>query len=103
MSAISNCLFKESVYIDDEEERLAQVIDALIGRGLTDLSLNEWIIEQHKQLEKREMTLTFFEQRTNVSHFMKTIYFNLNRTSTFPHSLQSIEDGITHWHNKLKS
>lgn len=103
LSAISTCLFKQSVYIDDEDERLSQVVDALIDRGLTDHTLNGWVTKQYKQLEKREMTLSFFKQRTNISHFMKTLYFNLKRTSTFPHSLQSIEDGITYWHDKLES
>ncbi|WP_456278823.1 DUF2785 domain-containing protein [Bacillus sp. AK128] len=81
LNIISNCLLKDATYIDDEDERLIFVIEALIERNLDEKMLNEWIIQLLNQLEwikEQESTSNrYYRTKFNISNFLKALYFRM--------------------------
>ncbi len=85
LSIVKECLFKESStktpFVDDEEERLIFVLEALIEKGLTDSEIELWIAGISDSLEalhiKEEFSLNFFWKRSNVVAFLRGFYFRL--------------------------
>ncbi|MFZ3589497.1 DUF2785 domain-containing protein [Bacillus sp. DJP31] len=70
---------KDGVYIDNEDERLAFPLVEMVNRGLKTTELNR-LIEKLVQMVREEKinvsyTPSFFHLRTNVSDFLKTLYF----------------------------
>lgn len=47
LQSLKNCLHTEYALIDEEEERMLPVIDALLEKGLTDEQLVTWLKELH--------------------------------------------------------
>lgn len=81
LDALHQCLFKGTVYVDDEDKRLIYMIDALMDKGMGEDRLEQWIINVNKELEdihKREgRSRHLYKTRTNVLNFLKTLYFRL--------------------------
>ncbi|MFV5769340.1 DUF2785 domain-containing protein [Mammaliicoccus sciuri] len=92
-----------SCYIDDEDERQAFIIEALLEKGLTDQELSNWISElfvtvnQTDLNQSEEAYLSYFRIRKNIKDFLKTLYFRLK----FNQKRQVTQDKIEEILNKL--
>lgn len=92
-----------SCYIDDEDERQAFIIEALLEKGLTDQELSNWISELFVKVnqtdlnQSEEIYLSYFRIRKNIKDFLKTLYFRL----IFNQKCQVTQDKIEEILNKL--
>ncbi|NGX76089.1 DUF2785 domain-containing protein [Staphylococcus sciuri] len=92
-----------SCYIDDEDERQAFIIEALLEKGLTDQELSNWVSElfvtvnQTDLNQSEEAYLSYFRIRKNIKDFLKTLYFRLK----FNQKCQVTQDKIEEILNKL--
>lgn len=81
LDTISSCLFKEAVYTDGEDERLIYAIEALLEKGMDERVLEKWIISLSDYLSETRnpsgFSLSSFRKKTNLSNFLKTLYFRL--------------------------
>ncbi|WP_332645553.1 DUF2785 domain-containing protein [Lysinibacillus sp. 54212] len=81
LQGLKEAFWKGSVYIDDEEERFAKIIDALISVEFNEEVLIEWVEQTFDKLEaylyQEGYTPAWFKARTNTLHFMKTLYFTV--------------------------
>ncbi len=79
LQGVKEAFWKGSVYIDDEEERLVKVIEALIAIDFPEEILIEWVEQVFDKLEvylyEAGYTKDWFKARSNTMHFMKTMYF----------------------------
>lgn len=72
-----------SCYIDDEDERQAFIIEALLEKGLTDQELSNWVSELFETVNQTDLNqseeayLSYFRIRKNIKDFLKTLYFRL--------------------------
>lgn len=93
LQAVKSCLWKNTVYIDDEEERFANIVQALITKGIEEQLLIEWVEQLFGTLESHALIKgydeTFYKGRTCTLHFMKTVYFALKMRNLCP-TLQGI-------------
>lgn len=74
---IKKCLITEYAYIDDEDERILAVIDALLTKGLTDEQLKAWLTSLHDFEEKD--VLKNLRKQWNTKKFTLTLYAHLLR------------------------
>ncbi|MBK3494690.1 DUF2785 domain-containing protein [Viridibacillus sp. YIM B01967] len=88
LQAIKACLWKDVVYVDDEEERLIEVIEAMMKKGVSDDVLIEWVEQVFDKLDhylnSRGYDPSYFKARTCTLHFMKTLYFALKIKKSMP-------------------
>ncbi|MDV2582319.1 DUF2785 domain-containing protein [Alkalibacillus haloalkaliphilus] len=85
LASIKLCIFKENTsntpYIDDEEERLVFVMEALKEKGITEQKVYAWVLEIKEQLDiifhHEGHSLKFFHKRTQVVNFLRSFYFRL--------------------------
>ncbi len=78
LEAIACCVGKEKVFIDDEDERLIFAIEAMLEKGLDEQALVEWMRILVESVSKMELfSLRYFQYRTNISNFIKSLYFRL--------------------------
>lgn len=88
LQGIKNSLWKDSVYVDDEDERLVTIIEKLMAKGYPEEILIEWVEQVFDKLQFYLMevgyTPQYFAARTNTLHFMKTLYFTLKFSQKLP-------------------
>nr|WP_144928061.1 DUF2785 domain-containing protein [Paenibacillus bovis] len=109
LEAVKRCLFKETTtntpFVDDEEERLLFVLEALMDKGLTISELENWIVDVSDTLEelkrKEGYSLNFFWKKSNMITFLRGLYFRLMYRGEFPELRTSIADLLQQWHNQL--
>ena len=81
LDSILGCVFKEAAYIDGEDERLINVIMAMIDLGLSDAQLEDFVAKVFAKLESiyeaDGFTYAFYRNLINATNFMKTFYFKL--------------------------
>ncbi len=81
LQAMKHAFWKETVFVDDEEERFVRLVAALIGRSLEEEVLVEWLEQLFDRVEQvaytQGYTPSWFKGRTNTMHFTKTLYFKL--------------------------
>lgn len=82
LNVVGQTLFKGYVYSDDEDERLIQVLIALLHRkDSREVNLGLWLQGIAHDLVRihadEGATIYFFRSRTNVMNFFKTLYFYL--------------------------
>ena len=79
LQGVKGAFWKGIVYIDDEEERFVKVIEALIAIDFPEEILIEWVEQVFDKLEvyvyEAGYTKDWFKARSNIMHFMKTMYF----------------------------
>ncbi|PQP90626.1 DUF2785 domain-containing protein [Paenibacillus sp. AR247] len=80
LNVVGQTLFKGYVYSDDEDERLIQVLIALLHRKDSgEVNLGLWLQGIAHDLVRihadEGAALYFFRSRTNVMNFFKTLYF----------------------------
>ena len=87
LQALKESFWKGRVYTDDEEERFVKVIEALIGKGVQEEILVEWVEQVFDKLEMYAFELGYtqewFRARTNILHFMNTLYFTLKFSNRY--------------------
>lgn len=102
LDTISSCLFKESVYTDGEDERLIYAIEALFEKGMDESILEKWVISLSDYLNEirnpNGFSLTYFGKKTNVSNFLKTLYFRLMFKNDGVSTRETIEEILKKLH-----
>ncbi|WLD94368.1 DUF2785 domain-containing protein [Alkalihalobacillus sp. AL-G] len=82
LTAIKKCVTRDQgVYIDNEGERLIFAVEAMLEKGLQETELVAWVDSLHDQLKTKTeegMTHSYFHLRTNLTHFLQTLYFRLS-------------------------
>lgn len=101
LHALKLVTWKENVYVNDEEERLVNIIQALLHRGFSVEALIEWVEQVFDKFEMHLLTQgyndSFFSGRTCTLNFMKTLYFALKMNNEAP-KLQNVLYGqIAKW------
>ncbi|MDZ5472256.1 DUF2785 domain-containing protein [Bacillus sp. 31A1R] len=107
LASVSSCLFKEGVpYVDDEDERLIAVIEALMEKGIEEQLLEQWLEKIFAQLEEVHQTehysLEFYRTKTNVLNFTKTLYFTLLLNNLGENVRGLIEGYMMKWYKEAK-
>lgn len=81
LQAIRTNFWKGYVFIDDEEERFCNIIEALLAKGIDEALFIEWIEQAFDRLEmvafERGYDAVWFKARTNQLNVAKTLYFYL--------------------------
>ncbi len=81
LHALKLTTWKDVVYINDEEERLVNIIEALLNRSYSEEALMEWVEQVFDKFEMHLVTQgynePFFSGRTCTLNVMKTLYFAL--------------------------
>lgn len=103
LEVLRNCIFKDATYIDDEDERLIFVIEALIERNMDEKVLEEWIIPLYDGLEliyqEEGFSNNYFRRKFNVTNFLKTLYFR----NSFKRVQEIIKENLNKLHQKVYS
>jgi len=102
---VQSCLFKGTVYTDNEDERLIYVIESLIDKEMQENELEEWIINLFNELEvlfeNDRYSLNFYRIKTNVLNFIKSLYFRLGYKNCCHNTRNMIIQNLEIWHKKL--
>lgn len=100
---IGVCLFKAGSFIDEEEERLIDVLEALLDKGMEEAIIETWMLTLESdltiKLNQEGETLSFFRTKTNIHHFLKALYFRLLFRNSNRNSRNMIEAILERWHN----
>ncbi len=101
LHALKLVTWKDNVYINDEEERLINIVDALLQQNYSEEALIEFIEQAFDRFEMHLMTQgynnSFFSGRTCTLNFMKTLYFSLKMNNK-AHQLQNTIYGqVSKW------
>lgn len=88
LQGIKNCFWKGQVFVHDEEEMLVKIVESLIRYNIQEDLLIEWVEQIFDQLQFYELevgyTPLYYATRTNILHFMKTLYFTLKFSGKMP-------------------
>ncbi len=107
LESIQECLWKEGVYVDDEDERLLMAIEALLTRGLVDQELASWVKRLDDKLsslfDEEGFSVRFTHTKQNVLHFLKSGYFRLKFNHDAKDTMVAIEDVLRKWTKKFYS
>ncbi|MEO4052675.1 DUF2785 domain-containing protein [Solibacillus sp. CAU 1738] len=94
LQSVKAAFWKGTVYIDDEEERFAQIIEQLLAINFPEEVLIEWVEQVFDKLDAHlneiGYTPAFFHARTNTMRFMRTLYF----TAKFSNKAKQLQ-GVT--------
>ncbi|TKD72178.1 DUF2785 domain-containing protein [Pseudalkalibacillus hwajinpoensis] len=105
LETIHLCLFKEGVYVDDEDERLLLALEALLDRGVSDAVLVSWIVGIEDELEllfnNEGYSVPFFHTKGNVMHFLKSCYFRLLFRDCCVETRGTVENVVKKWTKKF--
>jgi hypothetical protein len=81
LQEVKESFWKGRVYTDDEEERFVKIVEGLIQKGFEEDILVEWVEQVFDKLEMYSYELGYtqewFRARTNILHFIQTLYFTL--------------------------
>ncbi|NMH74666.1 DUF2785 domain-containing protein [Bacillus sp. RO2] len=101
LKAIKTCLLKEVVYQDEEDERLIFAIVALLEQGMETQVLISWIKDLSYILKKEYInhgqTKPFYQNKMNVTIFLKSLYFRMKLLNPDLELLDCIEHEIYYW------
>ncbi|MCL6457074.1 MAG: DUF2785 domain-containing protein [Gorillibacterium sp.] len=104
LEVISVCLLnKATVYMDNEEDRLICAIEALLGQGMGDSLLVQWIEDLNSRLKKKVAegrSLVNYHVRTTTVHFFQALYFRLLFMQAGSDSRKVIETILEEWHKR---
>ena len=105
LDTLAHCVIKDSVFIDDEDERLIFAIEALIQKGLEEDQLKAWVgsfsvfLEDH--YDNNGFSLDYFKYKSNIMNFLKSLYFRLSYLNNEQSSLQVIEENLQKMHKRV--
>lgn len=101
LQGIKESFWKQSVFTDDEEEKLVTIVERLIDVGFPEEVLVEWIEQVFDKLQYYLMetgyTPQYFHARTNTLHFMKTLYFSLKFSKKLPELKAVVSIFLSKW------
>lgn len=101
LQSIRDCFWKDSVFVDDEEERFVAIVIALIRKGTDEKLLIEWLEQVFDSLEySRECngySPLFLKTRTQTLHFVKSLYFALKFKKLTPELQGIVLHFISKW------
>lgn len=107
LAVVAGCLFKDGYYMNEEDDRLIFVLEALLEKGLSDHRLEQWtagIFDRLKQYHENDgFSLEFFRVKTNVLNFAKTLYFRLSFIERSLTARRRIAENLKCWHQQLYS
>jgi len=93
LQGISKSIWAGNVFVDDEEQRLAESIKLLHTIDYPEDVLVEWIEQLFDKLDfhlyEKGYTREYFKAKTNSIHLMQAIYFKLKFAKVYP-KVQSI-------------
>ena len=93
LQGISKSIWAGNVFVDDEEQRLAEVIKLLQTIDYPEDVLVEWIEQLFDKLDfhlyEQGYTREYFKAKTNSIHLMQAIYFKLKFAKVYP-KVQSV-------------
>ena len=93
LQGISKCIWAGNVFVDDEEQRLAELIKLLQKINYPEDVLVEWIEQLFDKLDfhlyEQGYTRDYFKAKTNSIHLMQAIYFKLKFVKVYP-KVQSV-------------
>ena len=105
LDVLEACLFKEADYVDDEDERLLFVIEALLNKGMKEERLSQWLNELHQRLaslfEEKGYCVESFHMKRNVLTFLKSCYFRLYIRKECLEARGIIEEIVERWTRKI--
>lgn len=103
LEVLENCLFKDATYIDDEDERLIFVLEALHETNIDEKMLEDWIIQIFNGLESiyenEGFSNNYFRKKFNITNFLKTLYFRIG----FKRVQEMIKESLNTLHQKVYS
>ena len=101
LQGIKESFWKGTVFVDDEDERLATILEKLISQNFPEEIIIEWIEQVFDKLQFYLMevgyTPKYFAARTNTLHFMKTLYFTLKFSRKSPEIMGVVSLFIAKW------
>lgn len=101
LHALKLVSWKDVVFINDEEERLVNIIEALLNRGYSEEALIEWAEQVFDKFEMHLLTQGynegFFLGRTCTLNFMKTLFFALKMNNQAPKLQNTLYGQIAKW------
>ncbi|MBQ0139816.1 MAG: DUF2785 domain-containing protein [Kurthia sp.] len=93
LTAIQSNFWKTHVFTDDEEERLISLIEVLLVNDVDEAIIIEWIEQVFDRventIESEGYSTRFLKARTEILHFMKSLYFVLKFKNDYK-KIQSI-------------
>lgn len=105
LTTITACIWKDSVFQDDEDERLLFAVEALLEKGLSEEILIDWVHNFEKLLDptvsREENSLTFYKYRSNVMNFLKSLYFRLSYRGESINTQLQIKKSLKNLHNAM--
>ncbi|WP_107950633.1 DUF2785 domain-containing protein [Lysinibacillus parviboronicapiens] len=101
LHALKLTTWKDVVYINDEEERLVNIIEALLDRSYSEEAIMEWVEQVFDKFEMHLVTQgyneSFFSGRTCTLNVMKTLYFALKMNNRAPKIQNIIYVQVAKW------
>ncbi|OEC03504.1 hypothetical protein GY31_01865 [Lysinibacillus sphaericus] len=101
LHALKLVTWKDVVFINDEEERLVNIIEALLARNYSEEALSEWVEQVFDKFEMHLVTQgynqSFFSGRTCTLNAMKTLYFALKMNNLAPKLQNTLYLQIAKW------
>ncbi|QDP99604.1 DUF2785 domain-containing protein [Lysinibacillus fusiformis] len=101
LHALKLTTWKDVVYTNDEEERLINIIEALLIRSYSEEALMEWVEQVFDKFEMHLVTQgyneSFFCGRTCTLNVMKTLYFALKMNNRAPKLQNIIYGQVAKW------
>lgn len=101
LHALKLATWKDVVYVNDEEERFANIVEALLHRGYSEEALIEWVEQVFDKFDMHLLTQgyndSFFSGRTCTLNVMKTLYFALKMNNQAPKLQNALYGQIAKW------
>lgn len=101
LHALKLVSWKDVVFTNDEEERLVNIVEALLNRGYSEDALIEWAEQVFDKFEMHLLTQGynehFFSGRTCTLNFMKTLFFALKMNNQAPKLQNTLYGQIAKW------
>lgn len=101
LHALKLVSWKDAVFTNDEEERLVNIVEALLNRGYSEDALIEWAEQVFDKFEMHLLTQgyneRFFSGRTCTLNIMKTLFFALKMNNQAPKLQNALYGQIAKW------
>ncbi|MFJ7405069.1 MULTISPECIES: DUF2785 domain-containing protein [unclassified Lysinibacillus] len=101
LHALKLATWKDVVYVNDEEERFVNIIEALLARDYSEEALSEWVEQSFDKFEMHLVTQgyneSFFSGRTCTLNAMKTLYFALKMNNQAPKLQNTLYIQVAKW------
>ncbi|PYF08399.1 DUF2785 domain-containing protein [Ureibacillus chungkukjangi] len=105
LKAIQNCLLKNATYINEEDERLVFIIEALFEKNVDESILLQWIHEILNDLEaiysNEGFSNRYFRTKFNITNFLKSLYFIIGFKNEHSSIRELINRELKQLHHKM--